>query len=281
MNTNQKNGNDYLEIIFAERNKDYGSYELRKNYKYRLRNGMIATIVAICFIVLSTLKSENSVADGGRKTKGPPQLDTVKVHIVKLYDTKPKLPRINLSNTIKNTTAKTNNNIPTAVVPDHAETTPIKVTSASAGSVPGPVISGNPISSAGTLPTSGSGGSSSGVLVSTTPVIGNGGGISSANAVDQIPEFPGGDKALQDFLNKNLEYPEDAQEKEIEGKVEISFVVFEDGTIQQVSADSKDNYGFGQEGKRVVGKMPKWKPAMVGGKPVKCYFTVPISFVLN
>ena len=99
--------------------------------------------------------------------------------------------------------------------------------------------------------------------------------------VENMPEFPGGDAALMQYLSKNIKYPASAQENNIQGRAIIEFVVNKDGTI----VDPKVIKGFDKacdnEAMRVIKAMPKWKPGMQRGKPVRVKYTVPVSFRLT
>ena len=101
--------------------------------------------------------------------------------------------------------------------------------------------------------------------------------------VEQIPEFMGGNDAMMKFISKYLVYPESARENNKQGKVVVKFIVNEDGSISDITTINNPAIGFGLEeaAMNVVRKMPKWKPGRQNGKPVKVYFTLPISFKLN
>lgn len=98
--------------------------------------------------------------------------------------------------------------------------------------------------------------------------------------VEQQPEFPGGEVALLKYLQKNIKYPPIAKENGIEGTVYISFIVFEDGSIQQVKVARDIGGGCGKEAMRVVKKMPRWKAGKQRGKPVRVRFNIPVKFKL-
>ena len=99
--------------------------------------------------------------------------------------------------------------------------------------------------------------------------------------VENMPEFPGGNAALMQYLAKNINYPTIAQENGTQGRVIIQFVVNQDGSIVDAKvARSVDPY-LGKDALRVINAMPKWKPGMQRGKPVRVKFTVPVMFRLN
>lgn len=99
-----------------------------------------------------------------------------------------------------------------------------------------------------------------------------------------LPQFPGGQQALIDYLQKNLVYPEDAKEQGIEGKVYVSFVVFEDGSIQQVTIlrGIKGNNSCEKEVLRLIKRMPNWIPGKDNvGNELKARVKIPVVFNLD
>ena len=98
--------------------------------------------------------------------------------------------------------------------------------------------------------------------------------------VEDDPEFPGGMEALYKFLQDNVQYPQLALENGIEGRVYVTFVVEEDGSITNPRLLRDIGGGCGQEALRVVKMMPKWKPGKQSGKPVRVQFNLPVNFVL-
>ncbi len=96
--------------------------------------------------------------------------------------------------------------------------------------------------------------------------------------VEQMPE-PGFD--LAQFLQKNVRYPQVALDSSIEGRVVIKFIINEDGHISDPVVSKGVHPSLDAEGIRVVKAMPKWKPGVSNGKPVKVYYVVPIKFTLK
>jgi len=99
--------------------------------------------------------------------------------------------------------------------------------------------------------------------------------------VEDMPEFPGGELALRKFIANAIKYPVIAQENGIQGKVYVNFVVDKDGSITNAKIARGVDPSLDKEALRVVNSLPKWKPGMQRGKPVKVSYTVPISFVLQ
>lgn len=99
-----------------------------------------------------------------------------------------------------------------------------------------------------------------------------------------FPEFPGGQEALKNYLQSNLVYPEDAKELGIEGKVYVSFVVFEDGSIQQVTIlrGVNGNKSCEKEVLRLIKRMPNWIPGKNNlGQMLKARVKIPVVFNLD
>jgi TonB family protein len=98
---------------------------------------------------------------------------------------------------------------------------------------------------------------------------------------EQMPEFPGGEDALIRYLQQNIRYPKYAAENEIEGTVQVEFIVNEDGSIQNTKVVKGIKGGCDEEALRVVKSMPKWKPGKQDGHEIKVYYTLPITFRLE
>ena len=99
--------------------------------------------------------------------------------------------------------------------------------------------------------------------------------------VENQPEFPGGYKALMQYLSRNIRYPSLEQEMGISGKVYISFVVNKNGSIVDVEVMKGVNESLNAEAMRVIKQMPNWKPGKQGGKNVRVSYRIPIHFALK
>ncbi len=100
-------------------------------------------------------------------------------------------------------------------------------------------------------------------------------------AVNKLPSFPGGDRDLMAYLAKNIDYPTLAKEAHIEGVVVLGFVVGKDGSINDISILKDIGGGCGKEALRVVREMPRWSPGEANGHAVKVRFTLPVRFKLQ
>ena len=99
--------------------------------------------------------------------------------------------------------------------------------------------------------------------------------------VEKMPEFPGGQDALNRFLVRNIKYPLLAQENGIQGRVVCQFVVNSDGSIVDISVVRGVEESLDKEAIRVIQSMPKWTPGRQGGKSVRVKYTLPIRFKLQ
>ena len=100
-------------------------------------------------------------------------------------------------------------------------------------------------------------------------------------SVEENPEFPGGPAKLLEYVQKNLKYPMQARESDIQGKVFVGFVVEKDGSITNVQVLRGIGGGCDEEAIRVVQSLPKFKPGKQRGNPVRVAYTLPIVFKLQ
>ena len=99
--------------------------------------------------------------------------------------------------------------------------------------------------------------------------------------VEVMPEFPGGTEKFMEYLSGNIKYPEEAKEKGISGRVFIQFVVEKDGSVSNVKVAKGIGKECDDEAVRVVKAMPKWKPGLMKGKPVRVNYMLPVNFKLD
>ncbi|MBP5715436.1 MAG: TonB family protein [Prevotella sp.] len=98
--------------------------------------------------------------------------------------------------------------------------------------------------------------------------------------VEQMPQFPGGQAALIQYLARNIKYPVAAEENGIQGKVVVTFIVERDGTISNVKIAKSVDPSLDREALRVVKSMPRWQPGKQKGANVRVKYTAPVNFSL-
>jgi periplasmic protein TonB len=99
--------------------------------------------------------------------------------------------------------------------------------------------------------------------------------------VEQMPQFPGGEKEMMKFIKNNLRYPANAIEMGISGTVTVNFVVGRDGKITEIKVIRGIGGGCDEEAVRILEKMPPWSPGKQGGRAVLVSYTVPFKFILQ
>lgn len=99
--------------------------------------------------------------------------------------------------------------------------------------------------------------------------------------VEEMPEFPGGELELRKFIANNIKYPVAAQEKGIQGRVYVTFVVDKNGEVANAKIARGVDPALDKEALRVVNSLPKWIPGKQRGQTVNVSYTVPINFALQ
>ncbi|WP_118972178.1 energy transducer TonB [Taibaiella koreensis] len=271
---------DYLDLIFAHRNKQYGGYELRKHYNSRALKALgITCLLLLLGIGIPVLLGKTKPVP----LAGSTVVRDVEIHSLDIPKTTeaPKPPEHKASvapsvaNTVRSVTPEI---VPNHLVkPDMEPPTPETLDHAVAGPVTNPGNGGdNPAATVDKPEGPAGSGDRTGHSAG-----GDAGNEPPQTIVDEMPEFPGGVKALMAYLQKNLSYPAAARADEIQGKVLIRFVVGIDGKIEQATVLRGIGGGCEKEALRVVNAMPRWKPGRQNGHNVKVYYSLPVSFRLN
>lgn len=102
--------------------------------------------------------------------------------------------------------------------------------------------------------------------------------LTAQTTPDALPQYPGGDAALMQFVAQNLDYPEQAIKDKVEGNVFVEFTITAQGKVENAKILRSLSPECDAEVLRVVALMPQWTPAQENGKPVDARFVMPISF---
>lgn len=263
--------NDWCNLVFDNRLKDYGAYELRKESSGRHRTAIIITIVLFISVFMIPKLIKSII----------PEKKEVNVEVT-------SLTKIDLE---KNKTNEPQPIVEQAPPPEKIKST-IKFTP--------PVIKEDSEVHDEDIMKTQEEVNDSKLSVSVADVKGN---SNDADAVDladldtksqvveeeekpftvveQMPEYPGGDAARVKFLQSNLHFPEMARETGITGTVFITFVVGRDGRLSNFKVLRGIGGGCDEEAIRVLKLMPPWIPGKQGGKNVPVQFNLPIKFTLQ
>lgn len=96
------------------------------------------------------------------------------------------------------------------------------------------------------------------------------------------PQYPGGEAALMQYIASAIQYPAEAINANVQGRVIIQFIVEKDGSVSEVKVVRGRHSALDEEAVRVVKNIPeKFIPGKANGEVVRCWFILPISFKLN
>lgn len=100
-------------------------------------------------------------------------------------------------------------------------------------------------------------------------------------AVEQMPRFPGGEPALMKYLSTHINYPTMAMENNVQGRVVVQFVVTKTGKIGEVKVVRSVDRDLDKEAVRVCKTLPDFIPGKMNGQAVNVWYTLPVSFKLQ
>jgi periplasmic protein TonB len=284
MELNKINQSDYLDIVFEGRNQAYGAYELRKGYQKTVKRAIFFGGTLFLGLLLVPFYAFTSKADADDAAKYTPPIHVFpKPEAEKKEAPKPKQPEAEIPKKMEAPAPVKTVSFPVPVVqPDNlVEKTPPKMeefqdavaaqTTNKAGE--------KGVAAAPTAPSDGTG------KTAITPIIDEPKVAEKEDKpmiISEIrPEFPGGERALMQYLADNIKYPSMARESGLDGKIYLTFVVEKDGSITDIKVRRGIGMGCDDEAKRVVAEMPRWSPGKQKGNPVRVQFTLPVHFKLE
>lgn len=100
------------------------------------------------------------------------------------------------------------------------------------------------------------------------------------SAVEEIPQFPGGEAALMEYIKNNIQYPQSAIDNGVQGRVVVQFAIKKDGSIGDVKVVRSIDRDLDKEAVRIVKTLPKFTPGKMNGMPVNVWYTLPVTFKL-
>lgn len=254
---------DILDILFENRNKEYGAYDLRRAYQKRLLKAVMGMLLFVLLIFVWNLWNRNTMIQNAGSIFIP---DSTHLTAVDIPKDKPKIPDLPKP-------VATVRNPPPVIVPDNqADTIQAATVDDLAKDVqiglqnqPGDSLS----NSTGPVPADNSG-------KGTEPVVEPVKDGPPLVHAENMPEYPGGEKAMQRFLHKNFRFEFEDLQPGSRVEIRCRFVVDKEGNVTGIEIIKSGTQDFDKEVTRVIGKMPKWKPGMQNGRNVAVYFTIPI-----
>ncbi len=266
----------WTDLVFENRNKEYGAYLLRqennKTTVFAFFTGLLFLTAAISLPVLySHFSTENRIIP-----IVPQLLPAVTVNLETII--KPKQDPIVEKPIVVHPKAP----IAQTAITQKQLSNPLLVEA----TVDVPELATNAaiVNSTSTINTGAVGTGSSGASTGASTVISSPGitesTIVSAVALDKLPEFPGGINKFYNYVGTNFEKPEIELERAI--KVHVSFVVEKDGSMTDIKVLRDPGYGLGKEAIRVLKSLKtKWSPGMLDGKAVRTAYNLPITIQTN
>jgi protein TonB len=265
---------DLLDLLFQNRNKEYGAYQLRKLYnRYMTRGGLLTIALSVLLAAMPSLAKlvksafpKDDTLNTVVNVSPPPETETTTPPTVP-PPVEPLPARPTLTFVIPRVMDE-DEVLEEALPPTVDEMQNVDISTKTQDGVEGGVPEG-----IGEEP----------ATEEVPPAVEV---VKPAEdkifiIVEQKPAFEGGNAALIQYLSKNLLYPTLARENGIEGTVVIQFVVNTDGSIVNTNILRDIGGGCGEEALRVVRGMPKWQPGKQRGKEVRVQFNLPIRFQLE
>jgi protein TonB len=261
---------DLNDLVFLNKNKEYGAYFLRKNYDKYLTMAFFFTISIFLLaisspIILSYLRPAAPPAQTNGIYYAPtiidniPSIDPKKTDVEKL----PGLTQLKSTLAFRTPVIKPDPQVIEDYIPSQVDLQTsqpgfqtVKGTGADVVDIPIEIPTAAPKD-----------------VRDDKPEI--------FRYVEEMPTFPGGSDAFLTFVAQNIRYPEIAKRAGVEGRVAISFVVSPSGNVSDVQVAKSIGAGCDEEAVRVIKSMPKWNPGKQNGRPVNVQISVPIIFRLQ
>ncbi len=247
------------ELVFANRNKEYGAYQLRKKYEKRVINALLFTVCAVALaVIVPIIVNVISKANFGKDVK---VLEDVTLMDAPPIDKSappppPVIPPPPVQQTIKFTPPK-------VVKDEEVEEPPPTQEETKEVQVSTETHEGEKIVD---LPPEAKVGDDEGKIFTI---------------VEEMPSFPGGEEKMMEYIYKNFKYPPAARENGITGRVYVNFYIDKDGKVQNVKIARGIGGGLDEEALRVVKSMPPWKPGKQNGRAVNVNYNLPINCTLK
>ncbi len=261
---------DHLDLLFENRNKLYGAYPLRKYYQRRL-NAAMFSVAGMVFIFAGAVIFFRTAGGGRIVVFNPPDTHLASVTIQPPLIKEPAVPRPPATARRAISGIFTNPDIvrdlpdirPMATL-DELKNVAIVIHADDGSAEPGNTGDHR------------------------DPSVGSGNGTKDStyekleifDHPEIMPEFPGGPEALKRFLIRNLQMPDAGLEPGSQVRVIAKFIVGPDGKVGGINMIQSGGKAFDEEVRRVISRMPDWKPGIQHQKKVSVYFCLPVNFVV-
>ncbi|MCY7309143.1 MAG: TonB family protein [Chitinophagaceae bacterium] len=268
---------NFLDIIFENRNKDYGAYSLRKGYRNRMliALGTGLSVILLVIFILTTGKTKS--------TDKPPVINTKEGIVIRTIE----MPKEKIKEPVKTKEIAKQKPAPKPVqkIASINYTTPPKIKKDT--EVKNPMVATKELEGKEIADKTSDGKETDGkVVLDTEPVKETGNGTAATTgpsqpdftADERDPQFPGGQDGLKQFMTRNLSTPDELEggERKV---VQIKFKVDKDGSVTTFEIVTSGGSEFDREVMRVCKKMPRWIPAIQNGINVSVNYVLPVTFI--
>lgn len=261
---------EWLDVVFAKKNKNYGAYELRQS---NAANTTKSLFIASAIFVLLFLAPKIYALIAGILPE-PKQEKQVEI----LMTTPPPInPEVKTPPPVEPPPPKVDQvKFPPPVVkPDNEvrDEEPPKAEDLKKADPGQKTIEGDPNADIVQIAPVGEGPKQAVVVEDNT--------VYNFMSMESPPQYPGGMDKFYKFIGDNLKYPAMAADNNIQGKVIVSFTIEKDGSLTEPKVERKLGYGLDEEALRVLKLTKRWNPGMQNGKPVRVKYNIPIVFNLG
>ena len=263
---------DFEDIVFAGRNKDFGAFLLRRLYSDHVLKACLIAILSFSFFIVGPIIIEKLQTGNEEPKEEIVMVDPKMIEPPPIDPKTPPPPPLPASPPPP--MVSTVRFVPPEVAPDEEilEEDPPKQEELKEAVAAVETVVGDPSADPNELIMDENAGAGAVIGAPEEET------EEAFLAVEEMPAFPDGD--VQVFFAKNLKYTQKAIINEVSGKVFISFIVNKDGSISEISIMKGLGYGLDEEALRVIKKMPNWLPGKQGGRPVRVKIIQPIKFSL-
>ena len=255
--------NNLDEVVFANRNKAYGAYQIRKQYHVSITRSVFIVLSAFLLIFIISL-----ITNQGKPFKISKPIDDIvnwaeteiEIPVLDIPLQEPSNPAIIKASTNKSYLIATDKK----VLQNNVNT--LAAVTYSSNSITNKIL-GN-----GFNPLSGLPGRITSTANSSTSII---------QIEENMPVFNNGEGELMAYLQNNISYPDRAKSAQVTGRVVVAFDVDVNGNVANIEVEQGIGFGCDEEAVRVIESMPRWNPAIQNGAPKAIRMRLPIAFQLN
>lgn len=269
--------NSWVDLVFENKNRSYGAYQLRKNTGSRNVKSLITMFIGfgiLAAIVVAKVSIDNYIASRNAAIETDVELASLAEKKEAKVERKeePKIEKIEVEkvkSSVKFTTPEIKKDSEVKPEEELKSQEDLSKTNTAIGAFD---VKGNDEAAGEVLKAKEQIAQPEPPKEEETKVF---------DVVEEMPQFPGGPSALFEYLSKNIRYPVVAEENGVQGRVIVTFVVERDGSITDVKVIKSVDPSLDKEAQRVVKSMPHWIPGKQNGSAVRVKYTVPVTFRLQ